>query len=565
MPPRSAGHVEDVADVERQDLVFAKPGRERHAEEHVVAEASGVETGDAEEQGDLAFGEGAGRAGDRIDVARHASDGRSRLGTEQRKAAMTLGIVRRSEDDLASWLATEVGFITGLCTYDDAPVVLDAYQIAFLDSRSRFRWVTKSRQVGFSFLMSLEALARCHLRENHTTVFVSYNLEEAKDRILLARQVFEDLPLAYQKKLVVDSKTELVFESNSAGRKVSRIISVPSKAPRGKRGDVYLDELAHYVSDREVYRGSTALILRSQGQLTGCSSPLGRRGIFWEIATEEIRKYPHHARQLVPWWLCRFFCLDTARAAREAPEMTTEERVERFGRPAVVEQFESLALDDFQQELEAKFVDESYSYYPYDLILPNTSEEVVLAEDFEDVPEPRGRIVAGFDVGRTRDRSELAVFEEIEGRFTCRMLRSFAETPFAEQEATLRRMLEVLPVSRLSIDQSGIGMPLAENLARDYPQVARETFTNESKERWATEFKILLQRRDVALPRQRDVIAQIHSIKKRVLGSGKVAFDAERSSKGGHADQFWAIALACQKERAPVRRGGMEVGVRVLG
>jgi phage FluMu gp28-like protein len=107
-------------------------------------------------------------------------------------------------------------------------------------------------------------------------------------------------------------------------------------------------------------------------------------------------------------------------------------------------------------------------------------------------------------------------------------------------------------------------MNLAENLARDFPQVVPENFTNETKERWATDFKILLQRREVALPRDRDLVAQIHSIKKRVLGSGKVAFDAERSARGGHADRFWAVVLACQKERGPAR-GRAEIGVRVLG
>jgi phage FluMu gp28-like protein len=397
-------------------------------------------------------------------------------------------------------------------------------------------------------------------------VFVSFNLSDAVEKTLVARQVHEDLPLAYQKKLVTDAKTELAFESNSAHRRLSRILSVPSKAPRGKRGDILLDELAHLVNDREVYRGSTALILRSDGQLTGCSTPLGRRGIFWEVAREEIRKYPHHTRQEVPWWLSRFFCVDPTRAAIEAPLMETEERVERFGRPAIVEQFESLDIDDFQQELECRFVDESYSFVPYDLILPNTSEDITIAEDFTDVPEPQGRIVAGFDVGRTRDRSELAVFDEVDGRFTCRLLRTYAEAPFAEQEADLRRLFEVLPVARLSIDRSGIGMNLAENLARDFPQVVPENFTNEAKERWATDFKILLQRREVVLPRNRDLVAQIHSIKKRVLGSGKVAFDAERSARGGHADRFWAIALACQKARAGSRAGGTtEIGVRVLG
>jgi phage FluMu gp28-like protein len=475
-----------------------------------------------------------------------------------------LGIIKRSEEELAAWLATEAGFIGGLCSLDGEPIVLEPYQVAFLENRSRFRWITKSRQVGFSFLMALEALARCHLRDSHTTVFVSYALDDAKEKVLVARQVFEELPLAYQKKLVVDSKTELAFESNSGHRRLSRILSVPSKAPRGKKGDIVLDELAHYVNDREVYRGSTALILRSSGQLSGCSTPLGRRGIFWEIATEELRKYPHHSRQEVPWWLCRFFCNDPARAAVEAPDLPTEERVARFGLPTIQEQFDSLALDDFQQELECRFVDESYSFYPYELILPCTSDEVTLVDDPTDLTAPKGRLVAGFDVGRTRDRSELAVFEEVSGRFTCRLLRSYVEAPFAEQEADLRRLLEIAPIARLSIDKSGIGMNLAENLARDFPQVVGEVFTNDTKERWATDFKILLQRREVALPRERGLVAQIHSIKKRVLGSGKVAFDAERTAKGGHADQFWAVALACQKVRgAPPGRG--EIGVRVLG
>ena len=461
---------------------------------------------------------------------------------------MTLTVVKRTEDDLSQWLCTEAGFIGGLCRFDGEPIVLEPYQIAFMQNRSRFRWITKARQTGFSFAAALEALARCHLREGHCSVFVSFSQDEAKEKILVARQVFDELPLAYQKKLIVDSKTELVFESNTSSRRISRIISVPSKAPRGKKGDVLIDEMAHLANDRELYTGSTALILRSHGQLTGCSTPLGRRGVFWEIATEELRKYPHHSRQEVPWWLSRFFCKDVKRAAELASDMTTEERVETFGTPAIVEQLDSLPIEDFQQEFETSFIDQSYSFYPYELILPCTSDSTRIYNDFTDIPQPQGRIVAGFDVGRTRDNSELAVFEERRGMLTCKLFRSYHQTPFAEQEADLRRMLNILPVARLSIDKSGIGMNLSENLSRDYPQVKEESFTNDNKERWATDFKILLQRRAAVLPSDRDIIAQIHSIKRRVLPSGKVSFDAERTGKG-HADKFWAIALACQKRR----------------
>jgi hypothetical protein len=53
-------------------------------------------------------------------------------------------------------------------------------------------------------------------------------------------------------------------------------------------------------------------------------------------------------RQFVPWWLCRFFYVDVDAAAKLAPLMSTEERVAQFGRPTLIEQFDSLPFDDFQ-------------------------------------------------------------------------------------------------------------------------------------------------------------------------------------------------------------------------
>ena len=102
---------------------------------------------------------------------------------------MTLGIVKRTEEEFQQWLMMEPGFVAALMAYDDEPVVLEAYQREFLTNRSRFRWVNKSRQVGFSFLFALEALARCHLRSKHTAVFVSYNMDDAKEKVLTARQL----------------------------------------------------------------------------------------------------------------------------------------------------------------------------------------------------------------------------------------------------------------------------------------------------------------------------------------------------------------------------------------
>jgi phage FluMu gp28-like protein len=479
-------------------------------------------------------------------------------------------VVKRDEQEFEDWAATEIGFLTSFGSYQDAQLDFEPYQIHFLKSSANYRCIEKSRQVGYSWVFACEATARSHLRDAYTAVFVSYNLADAKEKIAYCQQLHEDLPLEYQKKKVVDSKLEIAFQSNGGNRRVSRIISNPSKAPRGKKGDIYLDELAHCANDREIYKGSTALILRSAGQLTVCSSPLGRRGVFWEIARQEIRPYRAYKRQRVPWWLCSFFCTDVRRAALEAPKLTTEERVRRYGKPGIIEQFESLLLEDFQQEFEVVYSDETLTFFPYPLIMPCTDAELELATDFAELEKCKGRLLAGFDVGRKRDLSELAIFEEVRRGekvvLECRMLKEYDRVAFRDQEADLRLMLSTLPVVRLSIDNNGIGMNLAENLRADFPQVVAEDFTTTTKERWCTDFKIGLQRREIILPRERSLIAQIHSIKKNVTAGGRVTFDTEKdSSTKGHADKFWACALAVQKERGELLQGPGGVRVRIIG
>lgn len=480
----------------------------------------------------------------------------------------TLIVVKRTEQEFVDWISTESGFLSTFGRYSDEPLHIEPYQLAFLASADPYRCVEKARQVGYSFIFGCESLARAHLREQHTSVFVSYNLADAKEKIAYVQQLHEELPLEYQKKKVVDSKLELAFQSNAAHRRISRIISNPSKAPRGKKGDIYLDELAHCANDKEIYKGSTALILRAQGaQLTVCSSPLGRRGQFWEIARQEVRPYSSFWRQAVPWWLASFLCRDIVRASIEAPKMSTEDRVAKFGTQKIKDQFNSLLLEDFQQEFECLYSDETLTFYPYELILPCTDTELELCEDYAEVRErSRGRLVAGFDVGRKRDRSELTIWDENDhtGELVMLYMKPYERAPFAEQEADLRAMLEILPIARLSIDSNGIGMQLAENLAREFPEVVvPEDFTGPNKETWCTDFKIRLQKKLVRMPRDRELISQIHSIKKSVTPGGRVTFDAERDAKG-HADKFWSCALACRKERGEQRATG-EVRVRVFG
>lgn len=488
-------------------------------------------------------------------------------------------VVKGDEGDFADWLATETGFLSSFAKYGDDVVTWEAYQLAFLSAQARFRSIKKSRQVGLSFTMAAECLARAHLKEGYTANIVSYNRDDAKEKIQYAREFHEALPLRFQKRLTRESLTELEFRSNSPGRRISRILSHPSKAPRGKKGDIYLDELAHYAHDRKVYRGSTALISRVPGaQLTICSSPLGSRGVFWEIADNRRGLGGKYWRQDIPWWLCSAFCEDVATAAVIAPHLSTVERVRRFATETLREQYEALPEEDFQEEFECIFLDESSVYYPLEMILACQDPDLVIAREVDELGQKvgigRGRFVVGVDIGRKRDATEVAGFAvDSKDCHKMRLLQTLEDVPFATQEGVLRRLLERVPVAAMFIDQSGIGMHLAENLASEYPQVVPCTFTNESKERWCVSLKIRLQKgqQAIVLPADRMLLSQFRSIKRRVLPSGKVQFegrgdrDDDGSGRRHHADQFWAVALATQRELDKAGGVGQDYEVLCIG
>lgn len=453
-----------------------------------------------------------------------------------------------SEEEIKKWLATVSGFIQAATRVDDKPTKLYDYQVEFNECKSRFRAVLKSRQTGFSFDFAAESLAKAHLKPEHTSIFVSYNLEDAKEKIRYARMLYETMPLAWQKKLVTDNKTELEFK-DSRGRR-SRLISNPCREPRGKgKADVYLDELAFYRNARKIYVAAVPIITRGGGVLTVASTPLGKTGIFYEIIEGETEKYPHFKRFRIPWWYCPDFCIDVPRARGEAEQMSTDERVRKFGTDILKLIRESMDLESFQQEYECLFIDEATAYIPWDLILAAAKDanELKYYTDVEDFLnyQSEGPLWAGYDVGRKRNASELIVVEQIGDRFYLRLLQTLDRKKFSLQKAVLTQLMEKRKdVHRLCIDATGMGMNLAEDLAEKFSsRVEGIEFTNAVKMELGTTLKIAMEDRNVHIPADRDLMVQIHSVRKTVTQAGNIRLDTEHDEKH-HADKFWALALA---------------------
>jgi phage FluMu gp28-like protein len=107
-------------------------------------------------------------------------------------------------------------------------------------------------------------------------------------------------------------------------------------------------------------------------------------------------------------------------------------------------------------------------------------------------------------------------------------------------------------IQRCCIDATGLGAMLAEELeARWGARVEPVVFTSAVKEDLAVRVKRLLEERRLKLPYDPAIRAAFGAVNRIVTPAGNVRFDAERTDQSGHADHFWALALALAAAEEP--------------
>jgi phage FluMu gp28-like protein len=437
------------------------------------------------------------------------------------------------------------------------------YQLQFLNNRSMLTCDNKSRQVGWSFIAAAEAVAESVLVPRSTNIFVSVTQVEAAEKVRYANYCLEALDKEVRPSKLIDNRTEIELTNGS------RIISHPCRPPRGKaRARVYLDEIAHYPRDEEIYTAAVPIITRG-GVIRMGSSPLGASGKFWEIMSEALQAYPGYARMRIPWWTVAHLSKDIKEAKEEAPKMRTFDRVEEYGTDRLMHIFENMPLEDFQQEYECDWTDESVAWITWDEIKRNqvdaqfelldyawayADEDTIM--DATDAIDKLVQLVkddkiehtlsGGMDIGRRKNLTEIILVgnDTHKDVYPYRLGLSLDRMEFDDQLAVCIKLLELLPVDRFLVDDMGIGMYLAEKLEGLYPTVVEGvSFTNESKQDMAVLVKVRMQKLQTPLPLERDLSYQIHSIKRTVTPSKRLVFDTAANEKH-HADKFWAFALA---------------------
>ena len=376
-----------------------------------------------------------------------------------------------------------------------------AYQVRWIADQSRFRIALKARQIRWSTTVAYEAFVGATFRGRRQLI-VSASERQAQEVLSKVKgwgkiASAAGVPVRY----ATENTTELCVEGGSP------IISLAQNPAtiEGFSGDVTLDEFSKHPRHKEIYDAIFPSITAGY-RISVVGVPYGQDGTFYDLWS----KFPSYSKH-----------------------KTTIHEAIRDGLKVDLDALRSgMDADAFRAAFECEFVDESTAFFPYELLLRNVGE----------CPAESGEVFVGVDVGRKRDMTVIYALKKLGDKFYTRRVECLRGVEFDTQRKAILQVYREEKAGRMAIDATGMGSQLAEQLKRDV-NAEGVTFTAPLKEEMAHKVKRLLEDRVLQLPDDKELIADIHSVRRTVTSAGNFRFDAERT-EDGHADRFWALAVA---------------------
>lgn len=404
--------------------------------------------------------------------------------------------------------------------------ILLPYQRRWVDDRSRFKIWLASRQIGKSFALTLEAVLDAVERRT-TWVFLSAGERQALELAEKTRLHLEAIQIA-----AAELNDDFLDEDGIRYKQLlmrlpngSRLIFLPANpsTARGYTANVALDEFAFHADSQAIWAALFPSITRSRDlRLRVASTPRGKSNAYYRLweGAERLGTQSVWSRHRT----------DIYEAVADGLPVDPEELREGLN--------DELA---WQQEYLLEFLEEATAYLSYELLA--TCEDANATTDLlmDEIDPTQGDLYLGVDIGRQRDLTVMWLLQRVADVSWTRRVVELQGTSFAAQREVLYGLLP--RVKRACIDATGLGMQLAEEAQRKFAQVEPVTFTAAVKSDLATTLRRSFEDRTVRIPISNEVREDLHSVRRVVTSAGNIRFDAERDA-AGHADRFWALALA---------------------
>lgn len=404
------------------------------------------------------------------------------------------------------------------------------YQRRWVGNQNRFKCGMFARQTGKTFTTTFEMVKDCQMADleggKTRWVMLSRGERQAKEAMEEGVKRHCQAMGAIIKAEEYDWRGEATYRALDVtwpnGSKITALPANPDTA-RGFSANVFLDEFAFHQDSRKIW-AALFPVISAGWKLRVVSTPNGKGNRFYSLMTGA----------------------DTAwyRQATDIYQAVAD------GLPRDIEALRT-ALDDpdaWAQEFELQWLDEASAWLSYDLIATVEHADAGRPELYTGK-----QCFAGMDIGRRKDLAVIWVDELVGDVLWQRELVRMRRATFAAQDAELARIFDTYDIRRLCMDQTGMGEKPVEDAKRRYGESRVEgvIFSGPVKLDLATGLKQRFEDRRCRIAVEQDLRNAHHAVKKIVTSAGNPRFDADRDDHG-HADEFWADALAKHAAGNPV-------------
>ena len=417
------------------------------------------------------------------------------------------------------------------------------YQQAWLRDTSRIKLMEKSRQIGMSWTAAYELVRRHALSECPLDSWVSSRDEmQAKLFIDDCKKFASVLNVAAEDisggKILAAADSQTLGFAN--GTRIWSLSSNPD-AQAGKRGTRVLDEFALHPDPVRLYSVAYPGITWG-GSLEIISTHRGRENFFYKLVEEA--RYGGNPKNISLHRVTLQDALEQGFLKKLKENLPAEHEVASMDEGEYFDYVKNSCADteSFLQEYMCEPADDNAGFVSYDTIQKCVYK---CGKDWRQPANPENPLYLGVDVGRSRDLTVFWLLERCADVLYTRDVKVLRDIPFSEQELVLYSYLSLPALRRAAIDQSGLGRQFAERAQERYSSSRIEgvSFTSSTKEMLAYPLRSRFEDATIRIPDDIEIRADIRAVRKETTASGGIRFCAERTSDG-HADRFWALALA---------------------
>lgn len=430
------------------------------------------------------------------------------------------------------------------------------YQKRWIQDNSRIKLMEKSRQIGISWTSAYNLVRKQGLIDAPYDAWVS-SRDEVQARLFLedCRLFAESLNLASKaigSPILEDNARSNAYTLTLLNKRRIHSLTSNPDAQAGKRGTRILDEFALHPDPHKLY--SIALPgLTWGGSLEIISTHRGRHNFFYELIQEA--RYHGNPKQISLHRVTLEDALNQGFLERLKTKLPADDPRQLMDNSDYFDWIRQSCADEeiFQQEYMCEPADDTSAFLPIDLITPcEYTPHEPWAINLNGPFQKQTTYFLGVDIGRDHDLTVFWLLEAHSNMLFTRSLTCLQNTPFIEQAAVLADYMQIPGLTRVCMDQTGIGRALTEEAIRLYGPYRIEgiTFTAGIKESLVYPVRAAFENKTLRIPADPHLRADLRSIKKEVTSAGNLRFGSERV-KSGHADRFWALALAIHAAKNP--------------